>query len=288
MHFTEDGFYKLCSFYSLFIFDIDSIISPKEQEMHKAIEVLKQLRLKGKHVALMSHSPLEIDRVRDYLNNQGISIYYYQSLITCGSYALECLKFPPDPFHRRLGKRYYFIGKTHEEEILKDLPFVQVTDLEDTDFIFVTSLEEWHDTLEVYDDILKEAAQRNLPLLCINPDLYTIQEGHLKVQGGALGKAYEDLGGKVHFYGKENPHFLKDLFLKYNSVARSEMLVIGSSVKKDTLLCQNQEIDLFLVIKELTCFEIGLEAFAPFDKVVHGLQELGYTPNYVASRLYWD
>jgi HAD superfamily hydrolase (TIGR01459 family) len=56
-----------------------------------------------------------------------------------------------------------------------------------------------------YSDILTQLRARTLTMLCANPDLKVYRGSQLCWCAGALAAAYEELGGKVVYYGKPYP-----------------------------------------------------------------------------------
>ena len=55
-----------------------------------------------------------------------------------------------------------------------------------------------------YTDTLKQGVDRNIPMICANPDKQVRIGGQLHWCAGALAEIYEDLGGSVIYPGK--PH----------------------------------------------------------------------------------
>lgn len=84
-----------------------------------------------------------------------------------------------------------------------------------------------------YEALLAQALDREMPLLCTNPDRASPRAGGVTVTSpGTLGHAYAEAGGAVHFYGK--PH---DAVFRAVAAALAldgdRLLMVGDSLEHD-------------------------------------------------------
>lgn len=91
---------------------------------------------------------------------------------------------------------------------------------------------------EAFDVPLQTALAQDLPLYCSNPDFISPRGGGTYVMSpGALARRYDDMGGKVHLYGK--PH--RPIFTAMEAAlgCRPErILMVGDSLHHDILGAQ--------------------------------------------------
>ena len=87
--------------------------------------------------------------------------------------------------------------------------------------------------MSIIDPILTQCVERNLPMVCCNPDFVMVKpdgtKGHMP---GKIARRYEELGGSCQSFGKPHvPHFeacIRDLGLPTDRVAH-----VGDSLHHD-------------------------------------------------------
>src|SRR5260370_36050266 len=90
-----------------------------------------------------------------------------------------------DAFCASPGRRCRATGSERDLEIREGLDLDFVATPAEADFILNTGPAEWEDTIEDYAPVLDVARQRDLPMVCANPDLVVIHNG--RAGGGARG-----------------------------------------------------------------------------------------------------
>ena len=110
---------------------------------------------------------------------------------------------------------------------------------------------------DAYDDILRAAHARDLPLYCSNPDLTSPRGGGTYVVSpGALAVRYQKMGGVVHFFGK--PHL--PVFTAMQTAlgcAAGKILMVGDSLHHDIIGAQNAGWDSLLIEAGVHAPDIG-------------------------------
>eukprot|EP00052_Salpingoeca_macrocollata_P023079 m.202150 g.202150 ORF g.202150 m.202150 type:complete len:334 (+) comp21951_c0_seq1:881-1882(+) len=108
-----------------------------------------------------------------------------------------------------------------------------------------------------YENLLTRAAARSLPLLCGNPDLYALSpDGQHLYQAGTIAKRYEELQGKVEYFGKPHrEHF--DACLQLLGVSREEALHVGDSLLHDIRGANAAGVDSLLVLSGVHAAELA-------------------------------
>jgi ribonucleotide monophosphatase NagD (HAD superfamily) len=98
------------------------------------------------------------------------------------------------------GENCYHIGPERDLNIFEGTNVNRV-DFNNSDFIFVTGL--FNDEIEDendYLDLLNSAREREMTLVCANPDLLVQRGDKLIPCAGLISKTYEEMGGKKGIY----------------------------------------------------------------------------------------
>ena len=156
----------------------------------------------------------------------------FDSIITSGDMTIKFMN------KKKFGNRYYHLGPSKDFDLLKEIEVDQVTSFAESDFVLCTGLDNDDlQTLEDYKSTLDEMLSRNLTLICANPDLI-VMRGDKEIQcAGSLANYYQDIGGRVKFYGKpfnDVYEYAYNYCLKNKMITnKSEVLAIGDSLRTD-------------------------------------------------------
>lgn len=120
---------------------------------------------------------------------------------------------------------------------------------------------------DAYDDILKAARDRDLPLYCSNPDLKSPRRGGTYVMSpGALALRYGDQGGKVHLFGK--PHLpIFEAMQTALGCAPNKILMVGDSLHHDIKGAQSAGWASLLIEAGVHAPDIGTDRVADIKKL---------------------
>ena len=98
----------------------------------------------------------------------------------------------------------FWLGPERDNSIYRGLDLT-LGPLEQADYIVCTGLfDDETETAEDYRGMMLQARERQLTLICANPDIVVERGDRLIYCAGAIAELYRELGGKVIFYGK--PH----------------------------------------------------------------------------------
>jgi ribonucleotide monophosphatase NagD (HAD superfamily) len=102
---------------------------------------------------------------------------------------------------------------------------------------------------------MQEAIKLNLPAVCPNPDLVAYRGNTPIYTGGTFAKIYEDMGGKVYYFGKPNKSFYELTLKLYDGphYSKKAILGIGDNIETDILGANNFAIDSLLIKKTGLC-----------------------------------
>lgn len=252
-------FLNVVDLYDLFILDIWGVLHNGKDLFPWTLQTLLTLKKKNKKIALLSNSPRLIHDSKEHLAKKGLTPDFYDFLMTSGQMGHDFLK--TSPF-----KRAFFIGPEHEKNILKDLTMDCVEDIETADFILLTGLNNM--PLSSYIDCLTYSKQKKLPMICSNPDLGAMHGDFYDLSAGSLAFAYEQMGGKVLYFGKPFLNFYEYLFEELSknmvSFSKDKILGVGDNLLTDIKGAIGFGVDSALVLSGITKEEdISTSLFKP-------------------------
>ena len=102
----------------------------------------------------------------------------------------------------------------------------------EADFVLLTGLDQDEGWRSTAWHLLEQALARDLPLVCTNPDLVSIEGGRHVDGPGAFARRYEMGGGEVRWVGKPWPAIYRAA-LAAMPVARERILAVGDSMDHD-------------------------------------------------------
>ena len=228
-------FFEIVDKYNGFIIDIWGILHNGISVYPEAINSLKYLNKKNKKVVLLSNAPRRNYAVIEMMQNIGFPTDIIQDIITSGEATYIELK---DIAHKKYGRTLYHIGPERDFSVFEDLPYHKAKIINEADFILATGMTSFDQTLEEYLPILDQGLNKNLPLICANPDKIVKIGDQLPACAGAMAKYYEDKGGDVIYHGKPHSAIYEMAYQKLCSetpIQPSKILCIGDSLDTDIL-----------------------------------------------------
>lgn len=201
--------YEIIGQYDAFLCDLWGVIHDGEYLYPDVLETLEALHATGKPLMFLSNAPRTADSVINKMKQMGVRREWYLGALTSGEaarrYLMDMPKYAVAENAFLLGK-YYYQGLESDAGMLEGLPQQRVTSVEEADFILNGNFDYHGQPLVELMPKLQAAAARNLPMLCINPDLEVVkQDGTQILCAGFLAAEYEKLGGKVGYIGKPHP-----------------------------------------------------------------------------------
>ena len=194
---TIRGLAEICHKYNAFFIDLWGVVHNGVKLYSGAIEVLKNLKKLNKKFVLLSNAPRPSKNVEKFLLKLKMEKIFAKNVFTSGEAALRSLK------KNIYGKNFYHLGPKRDIDLFKGFEKNKKS-LEDSDFILCTGfLENKKNSLDFYKDLLIKHIK--LKMICANPDLVVHCGSRKKYCAGILAAIFEELGGKVVYFGKPYP-----------------------------------------------------------------------------------
>ena len=220
--------------YDTFVIDLWGVIHNGVMLNPKAIEAIEQLNQNSKKIVFLSNAPRPSSKVINFLMKMNMNKKYLSNVMTSGEAAMYAIN------KNQFGKTFYHLGPPRDTSVFEKVK-ENKTDLESCDFILCTGLFDEHDNdLKYYKNFLKEHVKKTL--VCTNPDL-TVHRGNVEeLCAGSIAKAFEELGGKVAYFGKPYKEIYKVCFKPDEKV-----LAIGDNLRTDIKGANNLNIDCIFI-----------------------------------------
>jgi HAD superfamily hydrolase (TIGR01459 family) len=241
-----NGLSDIAADYDILLCDVWGVIHNGRESWPAACEALARFNRDHGHVVLISNSPRPAPGVITQMDALGVPRDSWRAVVTSGDATrAELAKRAPGPA--------WIIGPDRDWPLYDGLGLGVAKGAEDAAFISVTGpVDDETETPEDYRERLAAGAERDLELICANPDRVVQRGDRLVYCGGSLADLYESLGGRVTMAGKPfGPIY--DLAVKEGqmllgrTVDRSRVLCIGDGVVTDVLGANRQALDCLFI-----------------------------------------
>ena len=248
----------------------------------EACAALHTFRKQGGTVILITNAPRPADSVQRQLRKLGVADDTYDAIVSSGDLTRQFVADHP-------GRKMYWIGPERDSSLHRGLDMV-LAPLEQADYIVCTGLfDDETESAEDYRTMMLQARDRNLTLICANPDIVVERGDRLIYCAGAIAELYRELGGAVIFYGKPHrPIYERAMQLAAgkngHTAELGRVLAIGDSVRTDLAGAHGFGIDCLFVTRG-----IHAEEFAGVDQLdPASVKELfGHPPRALIRELKW-
>jgi HAD superfamily hydrolase (TIGR01459 family) len=210
------------------------------QAFPAAVDCLQRLRARGSRIAMLSNAPRRSASATERSAAIGVTPDLYNAMITSGEDCWQRLAAGAP------GKRALFIRAGWDNQYLDGLDIEPVDDPARADFALVLGVDNDTETLGPLEPTLRAARDRDLLMICANPDLVVMHGGAMRLCAGAVAQRYEALGGRTEYHGKPHAPVYARAF-EALGVGRSRILAIGDSLRTDVAGARMAGIDAAFV-----------------------------------------
>ncbi len=222
------GLSEIAASLDLVICDLWGVMHNGLQANPMAVEAIQRLRESGVASVFLSNAPRPRYHVRDQLTAMGIPATLTDYVVTSGGLARDAVREDFD------GAKLYHMGPEGDRNTVDGLPVEEVTHPDFADVIFATDL--GFRDVENHRGWLAKAREKQVPLLCANPDRVVHVGDKLYTCAGAVADLYESMGGPVRWFGKPTPESLQTCVTERGlspETPGDKILMIGDSLQTD-------------------------------------------------------
>ncbi|MEM9147762.1 MAG: TIGR01459 family HAD-type hydrolase [Pseudomonadota bacterium] len=227
-----------------------------------AMAALRRFRDRGGRVILLTNAPRPIPGVQVFLDRINAPEDTHDALLSSGQICADALAAGTH------GKRIHYVGPDRDLAMLS-AGQIDAVELDAAEALLCTGLRD--DSREGPEDYASEMAEwlrRGLPLICANPDI-VVDRGETRLWcAGSLARAYREIGGVVHYYGK--PHSAVyaacfDMLGKLNGapMPRERVIGVGDGIATDVAGAADAGLDALFVTGGLAAAEFGADSNRP-------------------------
>jgi len=239
------GLGQIADNYDALFCDIWGVVHNGRVPFAEAIEALERFRSERGPVILISNSPRPSIAIPLQFRQIGILSEPWDAIVTSGDAII-------DELARRAPGPAFKLGPERDDVLYANLD-LNFSDLADAHFISCTGLfNDDEETPEDYRELLLQARDIGLPLICANPDIRVKRGDKMIYCGGAIAQLYEKLGGEVIHAGKPHPPIYRlcrawlEEILGYN-LPQDRVLAIGDNIFTDLLGAQQEDLDCLFI-----------------------------------------
>ena len=245
-------FSEISDKYTAVICDLWGCLHNGVKSFPAALKALEDFKASGGTVILVTNAPRPIANVEHQIANLGINKNHYDLLLTSGeltsAYINRIFKKKLNIFHIG-GKRHHSLYK---DMISEQKISINIKTIVDADLIVCTEpFDPSKDQLSDYESTFRAGIDKNLTLLCANPDL-VVDVGEIREMcAGSLASMYEKMGGKVIYFGKPYNNIYQEVYSFLNKGKKTQkgsILCIGDGLNTDIRGANNEKLDSLLVV----------------------------------------
>ena len=251
-----DNLRQIAGDYDGFIIDLWGVVHDGSAAYPGASDALTALCDAGKKVVLLSNSPRRAESLVAMMQGMGLPRDLYHAVMSSGEAVHAELLTRKDPWFATLGRRCHHVGPPRDLHLFDGLDLDRVG-LEDAEFLLNTGPDDVEDKVEDYAPMLDRALALKLPMICANPDLVVIHQGHEMLCAGALAAYYQEKGGDVRYRGKPDPAIYQTCFALLAIKDHSRILGIGDAFHTDMAGAHRAGIDALLCTGGIHAEELG-------------------------------
>ena len=199
-----------------------------------AIEAIENLTNSSKKIVFLSNAPRPSFKVINFLLKMGMDKKYLSNVITSGEAAMYAIN------QNKFGKTFFHLGPPRDTSVFEKVK-ENKTNIDQCDFILCTGLfDDYDNDLNFYREFLNKYISKQF--ICTNPDL-TVHRGNIEeLCAGSIAKVFEELGGKVSYFGKPHPEVYNLCFNK-----KEKVLAIGDNLRTDIKGANNLNLDCIFI-----------------------------------------
>jgi len=280
-----ETFSALAPDYDAVLCDIWGVVHNGIAATAPAVAALTRFREGGGTVVLISNAPRPGSGVIRSLDQLGVVCSAYDGIVTSGDLTRSYVAGS----HRRT---VFHIGPERDIGIFEGLD-VAFGPVDVADYVICTGLvDDDNETPETYRALLGRMRERDLLMICANPDLVVERGDRLVYCAGAIAQLYEGLGGEVMYTGKPYQPIYREALARVAGLRGAaprlgRVMAIGDSVRTDLKGAHDFGIDCLFVTAGIHAEELGERHDPDLTALARIFADVGSSPKAVIRQLVW-
>lgn len=208
-----------------------------------AATALAEARQNGASVVLITNSPRANDSVAIQLDGIGVPRDAWDRIVTSGDVTRALIRQGPP--------NVYFLGADRDLSLLDGTDAFAVKEKDAAAIVCTGFFDDETETPEDYREQLTRFADRNIPMICANPDLVVERGERLIPCAGAIAALYETLGGETRIAGKPHRPIYEEALQQATELREmidpARVLAIGDGMPTDVRGALSEGLDLLYI-----------------------------------------
>jgi len=264
------GLKSIADQYDLLFIDLWGVVHNGIKLYRQSIEVLEKLSEMKKELVLLTNAPRPNYNVIEFLKRMGLEEKFCSKVYTSGEAALNYLNL------NFKNKAFFHLGPPRDFGLFNTFKKNKVQNIDEADYLLCTGLFDEHDKELSYYRIFLEKEIKKI-MICTNPDLIVDRGDKREFCAGSVAKVFEELGGKVEYFGKPYPK----VYNQAASIKNKKVLCIGDNLNTDIKGANNQNFSSLLISNGIHRKEIKNENL---EKII---EKYNTQVDYIQSKLQW-
>jgi HAD superfamily hydrolase (TIGR01459 family) len=237
----HDHFEPIASSYQALLCDIWGVLHNGVAAYDGIVETLTRFRASGGRVLLLSNAPRPGAGIPAQLERMGIPREAYDDVLTSGDATHASITTG------KFGQTFWHMGPERDWLLFDGLPLTQA-EQSVAEFVLCTGLfDDDTETPDDYSELLTQLKERDLDLVCANPDI-VVDRGERRVYcGGAIAAEYTKIGGRSHYFGKPHAPIYDLARARLSDLSDTQILAVGDGLLTDIKGANDQGIDALFV-----------------------------------------
>ncbi|KAK1318601.1 hypothetical protein QJS10_CPB04g01955 [Acorus calamus] len=264
-----------------------------------AISTFEKIASHGAKIVIISNSSRRASTTIEKMKSLGFDPSLIVGAITSGELTHQYLQRRDDSWFAALGQSCIHMTWSDRGAIsLEGLDLQVVRNVEDADFVLAHGTEALglpsgdaiSMSLDDLEQILKQCAERKIPMVVANPDYVTVEARALRVMPGTLAAKYEKLGGEVKWMGKPDKVIYRSAMTMTGVDDACDCIAVGDSLHHDIKGANKSGISSAFITGGIHATELGLGSLgdvADTNDVEALADKYDAHPSYVMPAFTW-
>jgi HAD superfamily hydrolase (TIGR01459 family) len=278
-------FSALAPAYDVVLCDVWGVVHNSVVAFTEACTALMQFRRQGGTVVLITNAPRPSEVVMTILDDLDVPRAAYDAIVSSGDVTRAIIA-------ARAGQSAFHVGPERDVPMFAGLD-APLAPVERADYVVCSGL--FDDTTESpqdYTPLIAAMRERDLTMVCANPDMVVERGDKLVYCAGAIADLYAAAGGRVLYAGKPYRPIYEQALAIAHSVSGREtdqgrLLAIGDSVRTDLKGAAAFGIDCLFVTGGIHAEELGGRGQPNAAALGDIFAAAGLVPKAVTQRLVW-
>lgn len=277
------GLHEIAAGHDALICDVWGVLHDGTRVHHDAVEALRRFRAAFGPVVLLSNAPRPVSALKEQFAKLKVPENCYDAIVTSGGAARA------DLAQRAGGGQLpiFHLGPERDRGVFEGLPITCV-EIPEAKLVLCTGLfDDETETPADYRGLLLALKERELDLLCANPDIVVQRGASLVYCAGAIARAYEKLGGRVVYYGKPHAAIYQAVLAAARKASGRDVnrpLAVGDGLETDIRGANNAGMDSLFIADGIHGEDIG--DVTP-DALARLFDKVGMSPDASMRTLQW-